>query len=334
MDTPDRAWFWQSRTVLCTGATGIVGGWVVHELLAAGAHVVALVRDTDPRVEFFRSAAAAQTTIVHGQLQDYALLERTINQYEIDTVVHLGAQAIVSAAARSPLETFESNIRGTYNLLEACRVHSDLVKRIAVASSDKAYGDHSGQPYTEDSPLLARHPYDVSKSCTDLLAQTYAYTYALPVTIARCGNIYGGGDLNWTRLVPGTVRSLFQGEQPLIRSDGSYVRDYLYVKDAASAYLTLAEHAADEGVRGEAFNFSAGNPLSVLDLVSCIAQLMGKRHLQPRILNYAKHEIPHQILRSDKAHQRLGWRPRYTLEQGLLETIDWYTGHLRGAVAA
>jgi CDP-glucose 4,6-dehydratase len=332
MSTPDRAW--QSRTVLCTGATGIVGGWVVHALLEAGANIVALVRDTDPRVEFFRSGAADRVAQVHGELQDYALIERTINQYAVDTVIHLGAQAIVSAAERSPLETFESNIRGTYNLLEACRVHADLVKRVAVASSDKAYGDNDGKPYTEDLPLIARHPYDVSKTCTDLLAQTYAYTYDLPIAIARCGNIYGGGDINWSRLVPGTIRSLRDGQPPQIRSDGTYVRDYLYVKDAASAYLTLAHHAAEEGVRGEAFNFSAGNPLSVVELVAQIARLMGKRHLQPRIMNDAKHEIPRQVLSSEKAHARLGWQPRYTLEDGLVETIDWYMSYVTAAVAA
>ena len=333
MQREDRAW--HSRNVFCTGATGMVGGWVVHGLLEAGANsVVALVRDNDPRAEFFRSSNSHRVVQVHGKLQDYALIERTINQYEIDTVIHLGAQAIVSAAERSPLETFDSNVRGTYNLLDACRVHADLVKRIVVASSDKAYGDYQGMPYTEDMPLVGRHPYDVSKTCTDLLAQTYAYTYALPITIARCGNIFGGGDLNWTRLVPGTIRSLRHGEPPRIRSDGSYVRDYLYVKDVASAYLTLAEQAAEDGVRGEAFNFSAGNPLSVLELVAQIARLMGKRHLQPRILNSAKHEIPRQLLSSDKAHDRLGWQPRYSLEQGLLETINWYLGYLDEAAAA
>jgi CDP-glucose 4,6-dehydratase len=200
-----------------------------------------------------------------------------------------------------------------------------------VASSDKAYGDNQGKPYQEDQPLIARHPYDVSKTCGDLLAQTYAYTYELPVTIARCGNIYGGGDLNWSRLVPGTIRSLYLEQSPHIRSDGSYVRDYLYVNDAAAAYLSLAAHAADEGVRGEAFNFSAGAPRSVLELVECIAGLMDKRHLQPTILNQAKHEIPRQVLSFEKARTRLGWRPAYTLESGLRETIAWYTRFLDGA---
>ena len=196
-----------------------------------------------------------QVAIVPGQLEDFATLERAINHYEIDTVIHLGAQAIVGAAERFPLETFESNIRGTYNLLEACRVHRGLVQRVTVASSDKAYGDNAGKPYSEHMPLIARHPYNVSKTCTDLLAQTYAYTYELPITIARCGNIYGGGDLNWSRLVPGTIRSFHRDESPQIRSDGTYIRDYLYVKDAASAYLTLAEHAGEVAMRGEAFNF-------------------------------------------------------------------------------
>jgi CDP-glucose 4,6-dehydratase len=309
----------------------MVGGWVVHALLEAGANVVALVRDSDQRMDFFRSGAARRVTIVPGELQDFAVLERAVNHYEVDTVVHLGAQAIVTAAERFPLETFESNIRGTYNLLEVCRVHRDLVQRVVVASSDKAYGDNQGEPYTEDLPLMARHPYDVSKTCADLLAQTYAYTYDLPVTIARCGNIYGGGDLNWSRLVPGTIRALLDDTAPQIRSDGSYVRDYLFVKDAAVAYLTLAEHAADEHVRGEAFNFSANAPMSVLDLVNCIARLMGKRHVQPNILNRAKHEIPHQVLSADKARTQLGWQPQYTLEQGLTETIGWYESFLAHA---
>jgi CDP-glucose 4,6-dehydratase len=306
----------------------MVGAWVVHALLEAGANVVALVRDSDERMEFFRSGAARRVTTVPGELQDFAVIERAVNHYEVDTVIHLGAQAIVTAAERSPLETFESNIRGTYNLLEVCRVRSDLVQRVVVASSDKAYGDNQGKPYTEDLPLMARHPYDVSKTCADLLAQTYAYTYDLPVTIARCGNIYGGGDLNWSRLVPGTIRALLDDTAPQIRSDGSYVRDYLFVKDAAAAYLLLAERAADEHVRGEAFNFSANAPMSVLDLVSCVARLMGKRHLEPHILNRAKHEIPHQMLSADKARTRLGWQPHYTLEQGLTETIDWYESFL------
>jgi CDP-glucose 4,6-dehydratase len=326
MTAPERNW--QSHTVLCTGASGIVGGWVVHALLEAGATVVALVRDRDPRTEFFRSDSADRVIQVHGELQDFSLIERILNQFEVDTVIHLAAQAIVSVAERWPLETFESNIRGTYNLLEACRIHSGIVKRIAVASSDKAYGDNKGEAYLEHMPLVARHPYDVSKACTDLLAQTYAYTYEMPVAVARCGNIYGGGDLNWSRIVPGTIRSLHLNQRPEIRSDGTFVRDYLYVKDAASAYILLAEQSADPGIRGEAFNFSANEPHTVVELVTTIAELMGKRHLEPRILNYASHEIPRQILVAEKARRQLGWYPRYHLEQGLRETINWYTSYL------
>ncbi len=315
---------WGGHTVLCTGATGVVGGWVVAALLEAGAHVVALVRDTNQQLEFFRSGASAHVTSVPGRLEDFSTVERAINHHEVDTVIHLGAQAIVTAAERYPLETFESNIRGTYNLLEACRLHADQVRSVVVASSDKAYGDNHGEPYREDQPLAGRHPYDVSKTCTDLLAQTYAYTYKLPVTIARCGNIYGGGDLNWSRLVPGTIRAFLHNQRPRIRSDGSFVRDYLYVKDAASAYLSLAENAARDGVRAEAFNFSAATPRTVLEIVTCIAELMHKQHLQPNVLIQAKHEIPQQLLISDKARERLSWTPRYSLEQGLHETIAWY----------
>ncbi len=242
---------WTGRRVFVTGATGIVGSWLVRRLLDDGALVVALVRDWDPQTELIRSGDIGRTHVVNGALEDYASLERTVNEHEIDTVFHLGAQTIVGSAYRSPLPTFEANIRGTYNLLEVCRVHSGLVGSIVVASSDKAYGESPTLPYAEDMPLAGRHPYDVSKSCTDLLAATYAHTYGLPVTVARCGNIYGGGDLNWSRIVPGTVRSLLAEEQPIIRSDGKFTRDYIYVQDVVDAYLRLAHSAADDGVRGE-----------------------------------------------------------------------------------
>jgi CDP-glucose 4,6-dehydratase len=330
--SPPVSRFWQGKTALVTGVTGLVGGWLVSALLDAGAEVVALVRNTDHRAEFQRSGAVRRVALVAGQLEDFGLLERTMNGYAVDTVIHLAAQAIVSVAERSPMQTFESNIRGTYNLLEACRLHPE-VQRVVVASSDKAYGNFEGLPYTEDLPLLANHPYDVSKACGDLLAQTYAHTYGLPVTIARCGNIFGGGDLHWNRLVPGTIRALARGERPRIRSDGAYVRDYLYVKDAASAYLVLAEHAADPGVRGEAFNFSAACPKTVLEVVACISELMGKQHIRPDILNEVRNEIPAQVLATERARARLGWCPRYGLAEGLAETIDWYRAFLADAAA-
>ena len=221
---------WTGRRVFVTGATGIVGSWLVKRLLELGAYVVALVRDWDPQTELVRSGDILRTNVVNGRLEDYDTLERAINEHEIDTVFHLGAQPIVTTALRNPLPTFEANIRGSYNLLEACRVHRSLVKRVVVASSDKAYGDAPSLPYTEDMPANGRHPYDVSKSCTDLLALSYAHTYDLPVTVARCGNIYGGGDLNWSRIVPGTIRSLWHGERPIIRSNGLFTRDYIYVR--------------------------------------------------------------------------------------------------------
>lgn len=316
--------FWSDKRVLVTGATGIVGSWVTRALLKQGASVVALVRDVDFETEFYRSGMYQQVAVVNGRLEDFSSVERSVSEHEVDTVLHLGAQTIVGAAQRSPLATFEANIRGTYNVLEACRRHSPHVRRVVIASSDKAYGDHGGAAYVESAPMQATHPYDVSKLCGDLIAQTYAHTYELPVAIARCGNIYGGGDLNWSRLVPGTIRSLHFDKQPVLRSDGSYTRDYLYVEDAASSYLTLARSSGRDEVRGEAFNFSGGAPRSVLAVVDAIAELMDKTELRPIILNTARFEIPHQLVSSQKAHDVLGWRPEFDLTGGLRETVGWY----------
>jgi CDP-glucose 4,6-dehydratase len=319
---------WQGQRVLVTGATGIVGSWVVKALLAHGAVVIALVQDPDPQTEFYRSQDYLHTTIVNGSLEDFWSLERAVNRNEVETVFHLAAQTIVGTANRFPLSTFEANIRGTYNLLEVCRLHSDLVKRIVIASSDKAYGDQPTLPYTEDSPLKGMHPYDVSKSCADLIAQAYHHTYHLPVTIARCGNIFGGGDLNWSRIVPGTVQSLLRGERPIIRSNGQFVRDYIYVKDVVQAYMRLAECLDNEFVRGGAFNFSNERPMTVLELVAKIQHLMGYGHIELDIRNTAWGEIADQHLSSAKARQVLGWQPRYDIETGLRETIEWYRAYL------
>ena len=316
---------WSGRRVFVTGATGIVGSWLVKRLLEAHAHVVVLVRDWDPQSEFVRSGDILKTNVVNGQLEDFATLERAINEHEIDTVFHLGAQPIVTTALRNPLPTFEANIRGTYNLLEACRVHRSLVTRVVVASSDKAYGDGPSLPYTEDMPANGRHPYDVSKSCTDLLAASYGHTYELPVAVARCGNIYGGGDLNWSRIVPGTIRSLYLGEAPIIRSNGLFTRDYIYVKDVADAYMVLAERCADAGVRGEAFNFSPETRVTVLEITRLIQRAMQRENLKPVILDQAKSEIRDQYLDSSKAKTRLGWTARHRLDAGLAETIAWYS---------
>jgi CDP-glucose 4,6-dehydratase len=271
---------WRGRRVLVTGATGIVGSWVVKSLLERGATVVVLCVDLDPQSELVRSGDIHKVKQVYGSLEDYAAVERAVGVWEVDTVIHLGAQTLVGVAARAPLATFEANIRGTYHLLDACRVHATMIKSVVVASSDKAYGSSPELPYTEQTPLRAHHPYDVSKACTDLLAQTYHDTYGLPVLIARCGNIYGGGDLNWTRIVPGTIRSLLRGERPIIRSDGTFVRDYLYVKDAASAYLCLAEAAATGKLRGEAVNFGGDARRTVLEVVGDLQRLTGRSDLR------------------------------------------------------
>ncbi len=322
--------FWQDRPTFVTGGTGLVGGWLVQRLLAAGAQVVCLVRDSVPRTELHRSGAGKRVTIVRGDLLDRDGLERVLTEYEIDTVIHLAAQAIVGAANRNPTATFDANIRGTWNLLEACRMQP-RVRQIVVASSDKAYGDHEVLPYEEDVALQGRHPYDVSKSCADLIAHTYAHTYGVPVAITRCGNFYGGGDLNWNRIVPGTIRSVIRNERPVIRSDGEFIRDYLYVEDGAAAYMQLAERlAADRTLVGEAFNFSNETQISVLDVVGRILRLMNST-LAPDIRNEASNEIRKQYLSARKATMRLGWRPLFDLDIGLEKTIAWYRDYLATA---
>lgn len=316
--------FWRNRNVFVTGATGLLGSWLVEELLQRGANVVCLVRDWVARSRLVEAGLWAQVSVVRGELEDYTTLVRALNEYEIDTVLHAGAQTIVGTASRSALSTFEANVRGTWNLLEACRVCSRLVKRIVLASSDKAYGEHKTLPYTEDAPLRGCYPYDASKACADLIAQSYYHTYRLPLAITRCGNLYGGGDLNFNRLIPGTIRSVLRNESPVIRSNGKFVRDYFYVRDAAEAYLCLAEQLSKDHLWGEAFNLGTETPLSVLELVQRILDLMGKSPLQPVILNEASHEIPEQYLDCRKAQNLLGWSARYSLEQGLRETIQWY----------
>jgi CDP-glucose 4,6-dehydratase len=319
--------FWQDRPAFITGATGLVGGWLVRRLLAAGADVVCLVRDWVPQSDLIQNRLIERVKIVRGDVRDQVLLERVLGEYEIDTVIHLAAQTIVGIANRNPISTFESNIAGTWSLLEACR-RSPQVKQIVVASSDKAYGDHEDLPYDEDTALQGRHPYDVSKSCSDLVAQSYATTYGLPVVVTRCGNFYGGGDLNWNRIVPGTVRSVLRDQRPIIRSDGSYIRDYFYVEDGAAAYSLLAEKlAGNPELAGQAFNFSNGIQVSVLQIVQQILKLMGSE-LQPEILNQTTHEIRHQYLSAAKARQMLDWKPLFTLDEGLQQTISWYRNFL------
>ena len=319
--------FWRDRPVFVTGATGLVGGWLVKSLLAAGADVVCLVRDQVPGCELVRSGDWDRVKIVRGDVADQSLLERVLGEYEIDTVIHLAAQTIVGIANRNPVSTFEANIQGTWCLLEACR-RSPKVKQVVIASSDKAYGDQDVLPYDETTPLQGRHPYDVSKSCADLISYTYAKSYDLPVTITRCGNFYGGGDLNWNRIVPGTIRSVLRGQAPVIRSDGSFVRDYFYVEDGAAAYLLLAEKMAENPhLRGEAFNFSNELQVTVLELTEKILSVMGS-DLRPDVRNEASNEIKHQYLSAAKARRMLDWAPLYSLDGALEKTIAWYREYL------
>jgi CDP-glucose 4,6-dehydratase len=325
------AQFWQDRPTLVTGATGLLGGWLVRQLLAAEADVVCVVRDWVPQSEFVRGGLLDRVKVVNGDVRSQSLMERTLGEYEIDTVIHLAAQTIVGIANRNPVSTFKTNIGGTWALLEACR-RSPAVKQIVVASSDKAYGEHKQLPYDEDAPLQGRHPYDVSKSCADLIAQSYAATYNLPVAITRCGNLYGGGDLNWNRIVPGTIRSVLRGQRPVIRSDGKFVRDYFHAEDAAAANLLLARQlSTNKSLTGQAFNFSNETQVTVLELVQRILKLMGSE-LQPDVRNQATNEIREQYLSARKAREVLGWTPLFTLDEGLRSTIEWYRAFLGAGV--
>ena len=325
------ATYWSGKRVLVTGASGMVGSWLTQWLAGSGAYTVAFIADTDPQSELVRSGTINKVSVVNGRLENYDDVERAINNHEVDSIFHLGAQPIVGAADRAPRHTFESNIQGTWNLLDACRVLSPLVKRIVVASSDKAYGTQPILPYTEDMSMNGDHPYEVSKSCTDLISTTYARTYGTPVTIARCGNIYGGGDLNWNRIVPGTFRSLLRGEQPVLRSDGTFVRDYLHVDDIVSAYLTLGEQTDKPEFAGQGFNFSDESPLTVMQIYKAICEAAGWKDTEPLILNAASSEIKDQYLDSTKAHNVLGWRASVTLEDGLKRSFDWYRNFFVGA---
>jgi CDP-glucose 4,6-dehydratase len=317
------AGFWRDRQVFVTGGSGLLGGWLVRRLVEKRANVVCLVRDWVPQSVLLSTDLLNRVTLVRGDVRDQELLERALGEYEIDTVFHLAAQTIVGVANRNPVSTLDTNIRGTWALLEAAR-RSPLVKSIVTASSDKAYGDHEVLPYDETAALKGEHPYDASKSCADLVSRMYAVTYGVPVAITRCGNFYGGGDLNWNRLVPGTIRSALKKERPVIRSDGSLIRDYFYVEDGASAYMCLAEalHSRPR-LRGEAFNFS--NELQE-DVRSLAKRILARMGVQARldVRNEAKHEIQHQWLSAAKARKVLGWKPEYTLDEGLDRTIAWY----------
>ena len=319
--------FWQDRPTLVTGGTGLVGAWLVKRLVEARADVTCVIRDWIPQSELASSGALAKVKVVRGDICDEGLIERTLAEHEIKTVMHLAAQTIVPIANRNPLSTFETNVRGTWLLLEACR-RSPLVQQIVIASSDKAYGDQEKLPYTEATPLQGQHPYDVSKSCADLISNAYAVTYKSPVLITRCGNFYGGGDLNWNRILPGAIRSILRGERPVIRSDGLFIRDYFYVEDGADAYMLLAEALAHKPeLAGHAFNFSNEIQVTVLELLERLRKVMGAE-LEPIVQNQATNEIRHQYLSAEKARTMLGWKPLFGLDEGLRKTVDWYRNFL------
>ena len=319
----------KGKRVFVTGGTGLVGSWLLEALVPIGADVVALLRDEVPSSLAITSGTLDKVVRARGDLESFPELSRIVAEYQPEIIFHLGAQTQVGIARNCPLGTLEANVRGTWNLLEALRIYGNNVSAVVVASSDKAYGESECLPYKETHPLRGTYPYDVSKSCVDLISRSYAITYDIPIVIARCGNIYGGGDLNFERIVPGTIRDVLAGKRPLIRSDGKYVRDYIYVKDVVGAYLTLGRAVIeDPSLKGEAFNFGLDKPVTVLELVNIILRLMERLDIEPEIRNTAKAEIHDQYLSSEKARKMLGWRPLYTLETGLVETIQWYTDYI------
>ena len=320
--------FWTARRAFVTGAAGFIGSHVARHLAEQGAEVVCLERDSVRANPLEMLGVRPRVTVVSGALEDGALMERILNEYEIDAVFHLAAQGLIGIANRSPLSTLESNIRGTYTLLEACR-RRPTVRRIVVASSDKAYGSHENLPYTEEYALLGQFPYDASKACVDILTRSYAHTCGVPATVTRAANAYGFGDLNFSRIVPSTMVSVLRNEPPVLRSDGKAVRDFVYVEDLARGYLLLAEHI--EETAGEAFNLGSGEQVQILDLVNRIIRLGGKeKQLLPRILGEGKlpGEIEKQYISSEKIFARIGWRPQVSLEEGLRRTMEWYRTHV------
>jgi CDP-glucose 4,6-dehydratase len=323
---------YEGRTALVTGAQGFIGSWLAERLLDEGARVVALRRDVPALSRFKIAGLDERCDVVQGDLDDYQSLLRILNEHDVHLVFHLAAQTIVGTANRSPFSTFETNVKGTYTLLEACRalgVVGDPLSAVVVASSDKAYGEHDDLPYSEDFPLMPRHPYDVSKACADLIARSYAHTFGLPVAVTRLANVYGGGDFNFSRIVPDTVRALILGERPVIRSDGTPERDYLYVEDAVEAYLAVAESLGEERHRGRAWNAGNDRPIAVRDVVARVIAAAGS-DVEPDVQGEGKPpgEIDRQWLDSTAIRNELGWQPRWELDRGLAETYAWYVQHL------
>jgi CDP-glucose 4,6-dehydratase len=321
----ERTEFWRRRSVLVTGAGGFVGSWLAKGLVDAGASLTVILRDEPGLNNFDVLGLPSRSNVVRGSITDMAVVERAINEYDVDTCFHLAAQAIVGPANRSPISTFESNVRGTWVVLEACR-QGRLIDRVVVASSDKAYGSQPVLPYTEAMPLLASNPYDASKAAAEIIARSYYTGFGLRLAVTRCANIYGGGDLNFSRLIPGTIRSILLGERPIIRSDGTPIRDYLYIDDAVNAYMLLAERLDQQLVPGEAFNFSGNSPISALDLMKLILDVSESKHVEPDIRGKGRlaGEIDQQYLDSHLAESVLGWAPKVDLRSGLRQAVDWY----------
>jgi CDP-glucose 4,6-dehydratase len=314
--------FWQDKNVLITGATGFVGSWLTKSLIEKKANVKSVVRDKIHNSNFFLSGINKKNSLVYGNIEDYNFINRIMNEHEIDTVFHLAAQAIVQTANRNPLSTFKANIEGTWNILEAAR-NNKLIQGVIVASSDKAYGEHKILPYTEDLPLQGAYPYDVSKSCADLLTQSYYKTYGLPTCITRCANMYGGGDLNFSRIIPGIIKAILKNKDFIIRSDGTLERDYMYVEDGANAYLTIGENIHKQNIKGESFNFGTETPVSVLELFEKVKFALNS-NISAQVLGEAKGEINKQFLGCEKARTKLNWKIQYNLNTGIRKTFEWY----------
>ena len=319
---------WSGETVLITGAGGFVGAHLARLLLAKGARVVCLLRSCARLNALDLLDLRRHIETVEGSIENLPLLEDLLRQFRVNAVFHLAAQSIIGTATHSPLATFDSNIRGTYLLLEACRL-TGIPRRIVVASSDKAYGAHPTLPYTEDYPLLGTSPYAASKACTDLLARSFAKTYRLAVTICRSTNVYGPADLNFSRIVPGTFLSLFQGKSPIIQSDGTPIRQLIHVEDLARGYLRLAEEAGQ--FAGQAFNLGSSPPMQIRALVDRLVEIAGFTDLlPPRVLlpPGPSNQIDAQVLSTDKARKLLGWEAEISLDDGLGATWTWYRDNL------
>jgi len=314
--------FWKNKKVLVTGYDGFLGAHLTKKLLEFEAKIVGIDIAKKKTYPILKNLQKKVETI-KGDVAHLTLVNKIIEKYRPEIIFHLAAQAIVGEAVNIPIRTFKSNIEGTWNILEACK-RKKFIEGVVVASSDKAYGEHKLLPYKEETPLRGIYPYDVSKSCADLLANTYFKTYSIPVCVTRCGNIFGPGDLHFSRIIPDAMRSIIKNKRFVIRSDGRFTRDYIYVEDVVRGYILLAEKMKKFKLSGQSFNFSNERPLTVLELFKKITEVSGRYNLKPRVLNRVKYEIKHQYLSSKKARKMLGWKPECVLEEGLIKTLQWY----------